>query len=325
MFAKPFPILFIAPLDVGEAVAVSGLVPRLIQEIPGATLTIVAGPASAPLFAEAPDARIILADSYEGLPARLGLAAKLRKHEWGLVADMGGADIGGWLKRRRRATKKPGPWRGKPTLEAARLVGFDDDPPLPFLYTTDDQEEAADNAILGDGSVMAVGPGADWVGRIWPPERYGQIATQLMLAPRAPLANGRIVAFGSEKHRDAMQTAVFPLPRKRIIQRPSNQSLLTDYAWLKRCRLYIGGDNIWTLLAAAAGCPTVAIYGPSDDEIIAPVGDHVRVVRGPRDYETLRRIDPTFSQQISLLNDLPMENVLTAARGLLLKTRDPNG
>jgi ADP-heptose:LPS heptosyltransferase len=43
--------------------------------------------------------------------------------------------------------------------------------------------------------------------------------------------------------------------------------------------LYIGNDSGITHLAAAAGTPVLAIFGPTDPEVWAPRGSHVRVVR----------------------------------------------
>jgi heptosyltransferase-3 len=49
--------------------------------------------------------------------------------------------------------------------------------------------------------------------------------------------------------------------------------------WLAKARLYIGNDSGVTHLAAAAGTPVLALFGPSDPAVWAPRGDHVRVAR----------------------------------------------
>ena len=49
--------------------------------------------------------------------------------------------------------------------------------------------------------------------------------------------------------------------------------------WLAEAQLYIGNDSGITHLAAAAGCPVLAIFGPTDPAVWAPRGPHVRVVR----------------------------------------------
>jgi heptosyltransferase-3 len=47
--------------------------------------------------------------------------------------------------------------------------------------------------------------------------------------------------------------------------------------WLARARLYIGNDSGITHLAAAVGTPVLALFGPTDPEVWAPRGPHVRV------------------------------------------------
>ena len=81
MTAKPFPILFIAPMAPANAVAASGLLKRLAGEIPSARFTIVASPAAAPLFVEVPNlAKLIVVNSF----GEMSLWAKVRVRHWGL-------------------------------------------------------------------------------------------------------------------------------------------------------------------------------------------------------------------------------------------------
>jgi heptosyltransferase III len=49
--------------------------------------------------------------------------------------------------------------------------------------------------------------------------------------------------------------------------------------WLARARLYIGNDSGITHLAAAAGAPVLALFGPTDPAVWAPRGPNVRVAR----------------------------------------------
>lgn len=49
---------------------------------------------------------------------------------------------------------------------------------------------------------------------------------------------------------------------------------------LAGARVYLGNDSGVTHLAAAVGCPTVAVFGPTDPGVWAPRGGLVRVVRG---------------------------------------------
>jgi len=49
--------------------------------------------------------------------------------------------------------------------------------------------------------------------------------------------------------------------------------------WLARARLYVGNDSGITHLAAAVGTPVLALFGPTNPDVWAPRGGHVRVAR----------------------------------------------
>jgi heptosyltransferase-3 len=61
-------------------------------------------------------------------------------------------------------------------------------------------------------------------------------------------------------------------------------------SWLRTARVYIGNDSGITHLAAAAGGPVVAIFGPTDAAVWAPRGDRVRVVQGKLDEITVGQV-----------------------------------
>jgi glycosyl transferase family 9 (putative heptosyltransferase) len=60
-----------------------------------------------------------------------------------------------------------------------------------------------------------------------------------------------------------------------------NQSLADLGQALSRCAVFVGHDTGVTHFAAAVGTPTVALFGPTDPSVWAPLGEHVSVVRSP--------------------------------------------
>ena len=58
-------------------------------------------------------------------------------------------------------------------------------------------------------------------------------------------------------------------------------------------RFFLGHDSGVTHLAALLGVPTIAVFGPTDPDRWAPLGDHVTIVRGPsclcRSWEAVRQ------------------------------------
>lgn len=68
------------------------------------------------------------------------------------------------------------------------------------------------------------------------------------------------------------------LPGKCEILRSDSLAALARE--LAAARLYVGNDSGVTHLAAAVGCRTVAVFGPTDPRIWSPLGPCVRVVQG---------------------------------------------
>lgn len=322
MATKPFPILFIIPSDIGGAIASSGLVKRLADEVPQARFTFVADAYTAPLFAEVPGReRTILAEDTEGRLAKFQLWRQLRGQRWGLIVDLRGTGVGKYLNRARRAEYRPNGDYLHPVIQAARVIGLEDDPPTPFLFTTPEQDAEAKAYLGAGGPVVVMAPDADWSGRVWPTERFAQVAN-LLFAPDGPLPDGRLLVLGESEEGEATELARFSGIRLRVIGRPGDLDLLQAYACLRRARLFIGNDALWMHVAAAAGAPTLGLFGPSDEEVARPWGPNARTIRGPRPFQSFVNLDPSLNQAIGHMMDLPAQTVFDAAVDLLAQTKD---
>lgn len=324
MTPRPFPILFIGPTRIGDAVLASGLVKKLADEAPGARFTIAVGPAAAPLFREVPNLDdLIVMEKQKGSGHWFALWRKVRHRKWSLVIDMRGSGISGFLRRDRRAVHRKA--SGEPVhkvIEAARLLTLEDDPPAPWLFTSEATEARADELLGEGGPVLAMGPAANWFGKTWPIERFSRVVHEL-LAEDGPLPDGRLLILGGPDDVRYVEPLARSLPRDRVIDLTGQVDLLTAYACLKRARLFVGNDSGLMHLAAAAGAPTIGLFGPSDDRLYAPWGEHCRAVRGPRTFDQFKAVDPGLNQTIGHMLDLPVDTVVAAAKALLAETDGP--
>ncbi len=309
-----FPILYIAEADAEEAVLSSGALAHLVEAIPHATFTVVGSPASAPLFADLPRLERLIVLDRDGRWDWIALWNQVRETNWGLVVDMRGSTLSGKLRRQKRAVK------GKvlPDVhlveQAARVLQLDEIP-APKLFVGRDAQEAADALIPpGDGPILAIGPGVDWIGKRWPADRYAKVALSL-LGEDGPLAGGRLMIVGEEADRDAAHSIRFAVKRERVIELQGRLTRLQTVAALSRADFYIGGDSLWTQLAVAAGVPSVGVFGPSDETLRRPWTGVA--VRGPRSLQEFIDLDPRLNQHIQHMMDLPYERVLKASKKLL--------
>lgn len=322
MTSRPFPILFVGPTRIGDAVLASGLVKKLVDEAPGARFTIAVGPAAAPLFAQVPnlDALIVM-EKQKGSGHWFRLWNQVRHTKWSLVIDMRGSGLSGFLRRDRRAVHRKS--QGEPVhkvIEAARLLTLpEDEAPAPYLFTSDEIEARAEELVGDGGPILAMGPAANWLGKTWPIERFARVAHEL-LSPEGPMAGGRLMILGGPDDIRYVEPLARSMPRDRIIDLTGQVDLLTAHACLRHARLFIGNDSGLMHLAAAAGTPTVGLFGPSDDRLYAPWGPHCRAVRGPRAFEQFKEVDPGLNQTIGHMMDLPIDTVVAAATALLAET-----
>jgi len=316
-----FPILFITATRIGDAVLSSGLIRKLLHEIPNARFTIVAGPAAAPLFEDVPrlDEVIVMEKSERG-GHWFALWNKVRREEWGLVVDLRGSAISRFLRRKRRAVFRKG--AGPPVhkvIEASRVLKMSDDVAAPYLYTSEETEARAVEITAGRGPILALAPAANWVGKTWPLERFAQTAIQL-LGAGGPLAGGRLMVLGAPQDRHVIDSLRHLVLKEKLIDLVGRADLLTAYACLKRARLFIGNDSGLMHVAAAAGAPTLGLFGPSDERLYAPWGEATRVIRGPREFEHIRAVDPGFTQELCHMMDLSVASVVEAAKALIAGT-----
>lgn len=314
--AGRFPILYIAEADARDAILSSGLLAWLVEAMPESRFTVVGSPKSAPLFADTPRLDQLIVLEREGRLDWLGLWNQVRATRWGLVVDLRGSTLSGKLKRQKRAVAgetEPGLHRVE---QAARVLQLDE-VPAPKLFVSDATRAAVDALIpAGPEPFLALGPGAEWMGRIWPGERFAKLASAL-LGDAGPLDGGRALVVGTEADRDPAHLIRLALPRHRTVELQGRLTPLQAVAAIQRAALYVGNDSLWTDLAVASGVPVVAAFGPSDDAERGPWGGVA--VRGPRSVEEFRKIDPKLNQAIQHMNEVSFDRVLAAARKMLTK------
>jgi heptosyltransferase-3 len=240
----------------------------------------------------------------------LALYGRTRGRRWDLVVDLRGSVLA-WLLRagERRVMAKGNP-REHRVRQLARLIGLDP-PPNPAIWTASHHDRAAEALVPPGGPVLAIGPAANWRGKEWRAERFAELARRLTM-PDAPFATARVTVLAAAHERAQAAPLLAALPSGRAIDLVGKTDLLTAAAVLRRCALFIGNDTGLMHIAAAAGTPTLGLFGPSPVEQYAPWGRftavaHSEVIYPPGyDYRTTG----------TLMDGLSVEAVETAAREL---------
>jgi heptosyltransferase II len=284
-------VLIRAPNWLGDAVMALPAMAAVRAAFPDRRL-VVAGPTSiAPLFLEATSAcadevltvekasesstlRAAAVDIAILLPNSFRVAWAARRagigERWGFRAHARGLLL-------TRAVRRPRGRRHQSEyyLHLVRQLGYDAPAALPSVTIsagTRARVEALLERLEIDRSRPLVGlaPGAAYGhAKRWPPDRVAQLVRRL-----ATRGVG-VVLVGAPGDREAareIESAVgADAPPVNLVGRTD---LRLFAGVLAACDAFVSNDSGAMHLAAAAGVPVVAVFGPTDERATAPLGDH---------------------------------------------------
>lgn len=257
-------ILFITSSRLGDAVIASGVVERFRLAHPEARLTVACGAAARGVFERLPGLeRLIVFEKQDYKRHWVSLWSRLMRDRWALIVDFRGSALGYALRAGRRVIVRGGRRPGRRYVQIGQACGFDP-APLPVVWTAPADRARADVLMAGSGRMLGLGPTANWEGKIWPADRFVDLARRLDF--------GRVVVFGGPgpDERAAAAPVLAGLPGS--VDLVGALSVAEAAACLARCDLFIGNDSGLMHLAAAAGTPTLGLFGRSRASEYAPAG-----------------------------------------------------
>ena len=297
-------ILFISSTRIGDAVLSTGLLDHLMRTHPDARFTIVCGRVAEGVFRRMPGLdRLIAVEKRPYSLHWLDIWGQLATTRWDLVVDLRASAIAWLLWTQERRVIQGGRRPGHRLTHLAALLGIEP-PPLPVIWTApEDTARAA--ALLPEGRPwLVLGPTANWHRKVWPAERFAELALRLT-APGGALPGAGIAILGGpgDQERSMATPVLTALPQ--ALDLVGKLDLPEVAAVLARAAMFIGNDSGLMHLAAAAGAPTLGLFGPTPSDEYGPAGPKARAVLA----------DGLPGQ--GAMEDLPVARVLEAAEALL--------
>lgn len=192
-------------------------------------------------------------------------------------------------------------------IEAVGLREF----PLPFSADAVARVDAF-RAGLGDGPVAVLNPGGGWASKLWPPERFGELARGIRALGLSPLVSW---GPGEEGLADRVVAA-----SAGAAVRTFPTSLLDYVELARRSRLVVAADTGPLHLACAVGTPVVALFGPTDPARNGPFApDDVVIRRAPACAPCYSR---TCARHAGVMDAITADEVLAAAGQRLAVARE---
>ncbi len=140
------------------------------------------------------------------------------------------------------------------------------------------EQQKIDQLLPVQGSyerLVAIHPGASVEYKLWPSSYFEE------LVPELEQAGFQVVWIGAgDLDAGIIEEISARLPESSAINLCNRLSLTELVSLFSRCQLFIGSDSGPMHLAASTGITVLALFGPSDENIWAPLGEHSHVLRG---------------------------------------------
>jgi heptosyltransferase-2/heptosyltransferase-3 len=328
----PRRVAIIKPCCIGDCIMALPAVDAIIAAHDTATIDIFVGAHSRVAFAFRDALTICRVPDAFDLPSAMQLSRVLRQGRYDAVVCL---DRSRWLRLATRLSRASasnyarsmGPeirHESEVYLDVVREMGIATPYSTPSIVPTPHGQQQADDLLSSFQQPIAVlhpggaqNPGVAMLDKRWSADRFAELARVLRRDGATVLLGG-----GSgdlDVVRRVAETA--GLDQTSILA--GKIDIETLAAVFNRTAVYVGPDTGVTHLAAAAGTPTVAIFGPTNPRRYRPLGRHVQVLAPPeswripdRDLRRPSRVDHTVSTE-----SVTLEMVLNATRAAMTDAR----
>lgn len=304
MGTKAPQVLFVSADRIGDAIMSIGAVREIRRQIPDAEITVAVGPTAAALFRAAPGVVKVIPWKKQKLSGHWRtLWRQTFGTAWDMTVDVRGSPMTFFLrsKVRRLYSRRLEKGEMKVVTFSNMMKAAATAEPEIFL---DDKARADASAIIGNDTspILAMAPISTAADRSWPADRWAELTCKLMAEPR--FKGWRFMPVGGPGDHAAAAPAL-AVAGERGIDAVGKCDILGSAALLQRATLFVGNDSGLMHVSAAAGTPTLGLFGPSEWWHKAPYGPKGQVlaaapVRGEFAPITVLDVDQVFDAVLNL-------------------------
>ena len=343
--AAPKKILFIRIDRIGDLVLSTPALRAIKKRYPGAELTVLAGPAAAPLLASDPGVnRVIVWDASKGLREEIKVISLLKGFHFDLAIDpyaeyeaktaliaflSGAGTRVGYQSYGRgiffNVEVSPMAERAHfidETLEVLKVLGINEPRRDPELFVSEEAAAEARAFLKNSGAekngfLVAVHPGGYYESQRWPPESFAAVIGALIEKYGA-----KVLLIGGLAERELVENIAAGVaggPGDKNIIKAVN--LKTDLlcALMRESRLFIGNNSGPLHIASALKIPSISTMGPTDPVRWYPFGPAQVVLRSELPCSPCNKgLCKTHECMKNITPEMMLENVkrLTGTLGL---------
>lgn len=315
-------ILFITATRIGDAVLSMGLLNHMVTRWPDCKITVACGPLVTGFFEPVPQVERVIAlkkEKWAGHWRKLwGQVATTR---WDVVVDLRNSIVSRLLFAHEKYIFGPHINGQLHKVEQNAAVMRLDNVPNPRLWFSDETLDEAARLVPAGGPVLGVGPAANWHAKTWPNDRFITLLKE-MTSAHGIMPYARVAVIAAPGEEAQARPVLESLPAGQGIDLIAKGSPHLAAACIARCDFFVGNDSGLTHSAAAAGVPTLGLFGPSWPHIYRPWGPHAQYIATPQNFAELTDY-PGYQSKTApcLMEGLGVEAVARAARAVFIAAK----
>jgi len=197
------------------------------------------------------------------------------------------------------------------------------------LWSTPEEEQRAGALLLASGidaarRIAAIHPFSAVSQRGWPLENYAALAQRL-----SNEGGFRLIVLGGGSDRKIFE-AIKPQFAETAVDLVGRCTLRETLALLRRCSFMVGNDSGLMHIAAAAGIPLVALFGPQSPVKFGPWSERARVIYkgfpcSPCRQKFFTECAPSERMRPACVEAITVDEVFEACMAVAAETRNPAG
>ncbi len=295
-------ILVIKQTSLGDVLHASGHIRAIKKHYPGCRLFLLTASTSADIYRHSPWVdELILIDRYKikkswyknpvwAIKEISGVLARVREHRFDLAFDLQGLAKSVFFLYGARAERKfvKGNWWGLRGFRDKQLHAIKEMDQLLIAagipaeetsmeFATGAEEKRSVDRLLEKTNnenrpILIISPFSRWTSKDWPLKNYLEVCD-------AVSDIYQVVFTGSPDRKADIDQDIATARHQGAVNLAGTLSLLEFAEFTRRASLMLTGDSFPMHVAGAVGVPVIALFGPTDESRVGPLGIQNRVIR----------------------------------------------
>ena len=273
-------ILFIGPTRIGDTILSSSIINFYLQKYDDCNFSIITSPFAKNLYMKMPALAEVLVVNKKKLGLHwLDILKFTIFKKWDLVIDLRSSALSYLLFAKCKKVFK-GNNNFHKIIQFQKFLNTKSKLSPKIWYSFEDSSKNL-KKILNSKPLIAVAPYSNWFKKDWSIKNYKTLLENKIFK------NHTIVLAGINKDvRNKKEFNDFLNSPNLNIINLFDLSLREMVPIFERCDFFIGSDSGLMHLSASTNCKTFALFGPTNDSVYAPWGDHkvIRSDKNDNDY-----------------------------------------